>query len=66
LDGTTKRLVYRAILSRQKCTSATEFVQAAKSKATTITVAELDQSKVQMEPIFQVIKSVPETKKSTQ
>jgi hypothetical protein len=63
--------VYRAILSGQKCTSAPEFVQIAKSKTTMIAVAELyqaciDQSKVQMEPIFQTIKPIPETKKFTQ
>lgn len=68
VGGTVKRLVYRSILAGQRCTSATEFVKIAQSKTTTIEVAELtqdyiDESKMQMEPIFQLTKSVPETKK---
>lgn len=68
VGGTVKRLVYRFILAGQQCTSATDFVKIARSKTTVIEVTELtekqiNESKIQMEPIFQLIKSVPETKK---
>ena len=68
LGETVKRLVYRSILAGQLCSSATEFVKIAQSKTTTIEIVELtqdciDESKVQMEPIFRLIKPVPETKR---
>ncbi|CAF2654996.1 unnamed protein product [Rotaria sp. Silwood2] len=68
VGGTTKRLVYNAIMSGQQCSSAAEFVEIARSKTSTINVNELEessieQSKAKMEPIFQLIQTVPETKK---
>ena len=61
LGGTVKRLVYRSILAGQLCSSATEFVKIAQSKTTTTEIVELtqdrtDESKIQMEPIFRLIK----------
>ena len=68
LGGTAKRLVYRAVLGGQQCASAAEFVLICQSKTTAIEINELtqsdiDASKIQMEPIFQSLKTVPETKK---
>ncbi|CAF2572879.1 unnamed protein product [Rotaria sp. Silwood2] len=68
LGGTIKRLVYRAILSGQQCSSAAQFVKIAQSKTDTINVTELEDihienSKAKMEKFFQSIKTVPETKK---
>ncbi|CAF0766506.1 unnamed protein product [Rotaria sordida] len=68
VGGTIKRLVYRAILSGQQCSSAAQFVKIAQSKTDSINVIELEDihienSKVKMEKIFQSIKTIPETKK---
>lgn len=68
VGGTIKRLVYMAILGGQRCNSAADFVRIGKSKTTAIELVELkqhqiDHCKMQLENIFQSVKSVPETKK---
>jgi len=68
LGGVGKRLVYSSILSGTQCQSATDFVTIAKSKTNKIELFEVEQhhidnSTVQMKQIFQLVKSVPETKK---
>ncbi|CAM4821700.1 unnamed protein product [Rotaria magnacalcarata] len=68
VGGTLKRLVHRAIMSGERCTSAADFVKIAQSKTNTINVMELTQdcinkSKGQLEQLFKATKSVPETKK---
>lgn len=68
VGGTLKRIVHRAIMSGERCTSAADFVKIAQSKTNTINVMELtqeciDKSKDQLEQLFKATKSVPETKK---
>jgi hypothetical protein len=68
VGGSVKRLVYRAILSGQKCNSAADFIVIARSKTNTTELAEIkqyriDNSTAQLEQIFQSLKTVPETKK---
>ncbi len=68
VGGTIKRLVYRAILSGQQCSSAAQFVKIAQSKTDTINVIELEDvhienSKAKVEKNFQSIKTITETKK---
>ena len=70
VDGigeSTKRLVYRSILSGQKCTSAADFISIARSKTNNIELCEtkqyrIDNAKSKLERIFQLLKSVPDTK----
>ncbi|CAF2625344.1 unnamed protein product [Rotaria sp. Silwood2] len=68
IGGSIKRLVYRSILSGQKCTSAADFITIARSKTNNIELCEIEQyridnAKIKLERIFQSLKSVPETKK---
>ena len=68
VGGSLKRLVYLAILSGLKCKSAADFVRIGRSKTTTICIDEIEQrkiddSKAQLEHIFQSVKPVPDTKK---
>jgi hypothetical protein len=68
VGGIIKRLVYMAILSGHKCKSAADFIRIGQSKTTAIELVEIkqhqiDHSKMQLENIFQSVKSVPETKK---
>ncbi len=69
VGGSIKRLVYMAILSGQQCKSAADFVRIGQSKTTAIQLVEMEQhqidhSRMQLENIFQSVKSVPETKKT--
>ena len=68
IGGYIKRLVYRSILSGQRYTSATDFINIGRSKANTVELYEIEQyqidnAKKQLEPIFQSLKSIAETKK---
>lgn len=67
VGGVIKRLVYSSILGGQQCTSAADFVAIAQSKTNAIDINEIEQhhidnSKGQLEQLFQTTKSVPETK----
>jgi hypothetical protein len=68
VGAVVKRLVYSSILTGQHCKSAADFVAIAQLKTNTIEIAEIEQhhidhAKAQMEPIFQSVRPVPETKK---
>ncbi|CAF1301997.1 unnamed protein product [Didymodactylos carnosus] len=69
LGGTVKRLVWSAALADDNCKSAKDFVTLAQQKTKKIIITEItknaiDNSKLKLENIFKVAKSVPETLKT--
>ncbi|CAF1179048.1 unnamed protein product [Didymodactylos carnosus] len=69
LGGTVKRLVWSAALAGNNCKSAKDFVKLAQQKTKKIIIIEItkngiDNSKLKLENIFKVAKSVPETLKT--
>lgn len=68
IGGTIKRLVYQSVLSGQQCTSAADFINIGRSKTNNIELYEIkqdqiDNAKKRLEPVFQSLKTLPETKK---
>ncbi|CAF0859590.1 unnamed protein product [Adineta ricciae] len=68
IGGTTKRLVWSAILGGGVCRSAQDFINLAKQKTKKIILFEItrndtDDSKKKLEKIFETAKTVPETLK---
>ncbi|CAF1442626.1 unnamed protein product [Didymodactylos carnosus] len=69
LGGTVKRLVWSAALSGDNCKSAKDFVKLAQQKTKKIIIIEItkndiDNSKLKLENIFKIAKSLPETPKT--